>query len=161
MVRSNFNGFQRFSGPQNGKIWRVWPGGIPRKVVFRVFPGPGRPETCLGSLGARRGALPGAFVAGSILGGFSKISTREIGLVHPKNTTLERFPGFSPDPTATESTSRHRAATPERCAARPVVGSRHHSNRLEIASPMDFSPRISIKLSLPSQWIFDMFSGWY
>ena len=38
MVGSNFNGFQRFSGPQNGKIWRVWPGGIPRKVVFEFFP---------------------------------------------------------------------------------------------------------------------------
>ena len=105
-------------------------GGIPRTVGFRVFPGPGRLETRPGHLGARWGALPGAVEVGSVLGRFFGISSRKNGLVHPPKPTLERSPGFSPGPRATESTFRHRAATLERCAARPVVGSRHHSEPL-------------------------------
>ena len=127
---SKSSGFRQFSGPKTAQKSRVWPGGIPRTVGFRVFPGPGRLETRPGHLGARWGALPGAVEVGSVLGRFFGVSSRKNGLVHPQKPTLERSPGFSPGPRATESTFRHRAATLERCAARPVVGSRHHSEPL-------------------------------
>ena len=82
---------QRFSSvfdffcPKTAQKSRVWPGGIPRTVGFRVFPGPGRLETRPGHLGARWGALPGAVEVGSVLGGLSVFRAEKTAWCTPQN----------------------------------------------------------------------------